>query len=100
MAKGPKVSKATQTVLDARNLYVKRLRQTVADYGSPSYMTQKVDPRTADMQTAMLTPDQMAAIAQQDPQKAQQLAQRAEQLRQKSEANPPPFSAPGQYEPS
>lgn len=93
-----KVNKATQTVLDARTLYVKRLRETVQQYGNPPYMTQRVDPRTADMQTAMMTPDQMQAIAAQDPQKAQQLSQRAEVLRQRSEANPPPFSAPGQFE--
>lgn len=93
-----RVSKSTQTVLDARALYVKRLRETVQQYGNPPYMTQRIDPRTADKQAGMMTPEDMAALAQINPAMAEQQAQRAEELRTKAEQNPPPFSAPGQYE--
>src|SRR5437588_9160854 len=94
-----KVSPATQTVLDARALYVKRLRETVQQYGAIPYMQQRVDPRTADRAIAMTTPEQMAQMAATNPAMAEQTAMRAETLRQRAEDNPPPFSAPGQYEP-
>jgi hypothetical protein len=96
--RGPKVSPATQTVLDARALYVKRLRETVQQYGAIPYMHQRVDPRTADMQAAMTTPESLAAMAQTNPAQAEAMAKRAEDLRIKAEQNPPPFSAPGQFE--
>src|SRR2546430_9874291 len=95
----PRVSKATQTVLDARALYVKRLHETIGEYGSPPYMQQRVDSRTADRNLAMTTPEQMAQMAMTNPAMAEQASARIEQLRQRAEANPPPFSAPGEYEP-
>lgn len=94
-----KVSRATQAVLDARALYVKRLRETVQTFGNPPYMTARVDPRTADRQISMMTPDDMVALMQQDPQRAQEVAKRAEELRVRAAENPPPFSAPGEFEP-
>lgn len=96
--RGPKVSAATQTVLDARALYVKRLRETVQTYGAIPYMHQRVDTRTADRQTAMTTPEDLMAMAQTDPQRAEATAKRAEELRVRAEQNPPPFSAPGEFE--
>lgn len=94
----PKVSKVTQAVLDARALYVKRLRETVQTYGNPAYMTQRVDPRTADRQINTMTPEDMMALAQIDPVRAEQAAKRAEELRIRAEQDPPPFSAPGDFE--
>jgi hypothetical protein len=78
---------------------VKRLRETVQQYGAIPYMKQRVDPRTADQQAAMTTPDDLAALAQTNPAQAEATAKRAEELRVQAEQNPPPFSAPGQYEP-
>jgi len=96
--RGPKVSLATQTVLDSRALYVKRLRETVQQYGQIPYMHQKVDTRTADRQAAMMTPEDLMAMAQTNPAQAEATARRAEELRVKAEQNPPPFSAPGNFE--
>src|SRR5438876_1205213 len=93
-----KYNPATQAVLDARALYVKRLNETVQTYGSPPYMQTRVDPRTADRQVAMTTPEELAQMAQTNPAMAEQVAKRAEELRQRAEQNPPPFSAPGQFE--
>ena len=98
MARGPKVSPATQTVLDARALYVKRLRETVQQYGAIPYMQQRVDPRTADMQAAMTTPEDLMQMMQTNPQQAEAIAKGAEELRVRAEQNPPPFSAPGDWE--
>lgn len=96
--RGPKVSTATQTVIDARALYVKRLRETVQQYGAIPYMHQRVDPRTADRQAAMMTPEALMAMAQTNPAQAEATAKRAEELRVRAEQNPPPFSAPGEFE--
>lgn len=96
--KGQKVSPATQTVLDARALYVKRLRETVQQYGAIPYMKQRVDTRTADRQTAMMSPEDLMAMAQTNPAQAEATAKRAEELRIRAEQNPPPFSAPGAFE--
>ena len=94
----PKVNRATQAVLDARALYVSRLNQVVKAEGSPPYMTQVIDPRTADRNAAMTTPEQLAAMFAQNPAMAEQTAQRADEVRQRAEKNPPPFSAPGEFE--
>lgn len=96
--RGPKVSPATQIVLDTRALYVKRLREVVKHYGAIPYMQQRVDTRTADRQTAMMTPEDLMAMAQTNPAQAEAIAKRAEELRVRAEQNPPPFSAPGEYE--
>ena len=92
------MSLATQTVLDARALYVKKLRETVQQYGAIPYMQQRVDTRTADRQTAMTTPEDLMQMMQTNPQQAEATAKRAEELRLRAEQNPPPFSAPGDYE--
>lgn len=93
-----KTSLPTKVVLRARQMYVQRLQDAVKTYGSPPYMTAKVDPRTTDRQIGMMTTDDMAALAQNDPVRAEQVAKRAEQLRQRAEQNAPPFSAPGEFE--
>ena len=59
-------SQATQAVLDARALYVKRLNETVQTYGSPPYMQTRVDPRTSDRQVAMTTPEELAQLPTED----------------------------------
>src|SRR6267378_5453687 len=93
-----KYNPATQAVLDARALYLKRLHETVQTYGSPPYMQARVDPRTADRQVSMTSPEDLAAMSQTNPAMAEQVAMRAEELRKRAQQNPPPFSAPGQYE--
>src|SRR6267142_4058707 len=93
-----RVNIATQTVLDAQQMYVKRLRETLGQYAQIPYMQQRIDPRTRDKQINMMSPEDMLALAQRDPQAAEAAAKRAEELRQKAEQNPPPFSAPGGYE--
>src|SRR6267378_3273055 len=93
-----KYNPATQAVLDARALYLKRLHETVQTYGSPPYMQQRADARTVDRQVSMTTPEELTQMAQTNPAMAEQVAMRAEELRKRAEVNPPPFSAPGQYE--
>ena len=43
-------------------------------------------------------PTAMAQMAATNPAMAEQAAMRIEKLRQRAEANPPPFSAPGEFE--
>lgn len=94
----PKVNRATQAVLDARRMYIERLQSVIKSEASPPYMTQRVDPRTADRQAAMTTPEDLAAMFQQNPAMAEATAKRIDDLRKRAEENPPPFSAPEQYE--
>ena len=95
----PRISKATQVVLDSRALYLKRLREVVQQYGSPPYMTTRIDPRTADSAALQKTPADIAQIAQVDPAGAEAMAKRIEELRQRASADPlPPLTAPSESE--
>ena len=91
-----KLNVMTQTVLDARQMYVKNLKGVLADYAATPYMKKPVDPRTAERQLLATTPEQMAQLAQTDPKAAEQAAYRIHQLEQK---NPNPLPAADDYQP-
>ena len=91
-----KLNIMTQTVLDARAMYVKNLRGVLNDYASTPYMKKPVSRETADRQLLAMTPDQMSQLSQTDPRAAEQAAYRISQLEQK---NPTPLPAQDDYQP-
>src|SRR5207245_2108333 len=95
----PRFNKLTQAVLDARALYLKRLGETIQQYGQPPYMHETVDPRTADRALLQKTPADIAQMAQVDPVSAEATTKRIEELRQRASADPmPPLTAPSESE--
>jgi len=88
-SRGPKVSRATQVVLDARKKYPEVLKGVVSHLGNPPYMKEKLDYRTRDKQLLQMTPDEMIALARTDPAAAEEAAQRIHELEQKAPPLPP-----------
>lgn len=89
--KAPKVSRATQIVLDARSKYPGVLEGVTAYLGGRDlpYMQQRLDPRTADKRLLQMDVNQMAELARTDPAAAEQAAQRIATLEARQAAVPP-----------
>lgn len=76
-----KVNQLTKVVLAARAAYPKNLDAILGTLTSPApYMKQAIDQRTMDRQLRSMSPEDMAAVAQTDPNLAESYAKRIHEL--------------------
>lgn len=89
-----KMSLPTAIVMAAQRQYPKMLAAAVAHIGvDPPYGKEKIDSRTYDQRLVRMLPEQLAAMAQSDPQGAQQAQQRLGSLQERADSETP---LPGQ----
>ncbi len=93
-----KVSMPTAIVQAAQKRYPQILAAAVQHIGvDPAYGKQKISSQSYDNQLVRMLPDQLAALAQTDPQAYGEAQQRLADIRQKNDAEPK-IPGQGQYE--
>lgn len=88
----------TDAVVQARDLIVERTQQMTKVYQPGTFMTRKVDARTMDRYLLGVTAEQMAEIANRNPEQAEQYASRINTLESRL-ASRAPMPAADAYEP-